>query len=299
MRLRPTRFRRATAVLTAALLIAGLTACAPAEDAADGRPTVVASTDVYGAIAKAVAGQHAQVRSLFTNPTGDPHEFEPSAQDTVAIKRATVAVYNGGHYDAYMEQALRGTSVDRVDATALQRPAGENEHVFYDLPAMKKVADAIADRLGDRDSAHRADYRRGADEFDVRLDAVIDRAREIGARHPGTDVIATEPVSAYLLTLSGLTDVVPPRYSAAIEAGSGPAPADIAAVNTLVADHRARIVLINAQTEGPVTANLALRAKEAGVPVVRVTESLPRGITDYVDWQSGNVDAISNALTPR
>ncbi|RDB44956.1 metal ABC transporter solute-binding protein, Zn/Mn family [Tsukamurella tyrosinosolvens] len=294
-RLRLTRVAGAVAALALAL-----TACGTASsDSSDGKPAVVASTDVYGAIATAVAGGDATVTSLFANPTGDPHEFEPSAQDTLKVKKASVLVFNGGHYDAYMEKAAEGAAAAKVDAAALQDPKSENEHVFYDLPTMQKVATAVAKALAEKDDAHRAGYESRAAAFSTKLDTVIGQARAIGHANPGAKVAATEPVAGHLLTLAGLTDVAPARYTAAIESGTDPAPAEIAAANALVSDKQVRAVVLNAQTESPVTSALAKTAETAGVPVVRVTESLPAGVDDYIAWQAGNVKALSDALAPR
>lgn len=294
-RLRLTRVAGAVAALALAL-----TACGTASsDSSDGKPAVVASTDVYGAIATAVAGGDATVTSLFANPTGDPHEFEPSAQDTLKVKKASVLVFNGGHYDAYMEKAAERAAAAKVDAAALQDPKSENEHVFYDLPTMQKVATAVAKALAEKDDAHRAGYESRAAAFSTKLDTVIGQARAIGHANPGAKVAATEPVAGHLLTLAGLTDVAPARYTAAIESGTDPAPAEIAAANALVSDKQVRAVVLNAQTESPVTSALAKTAETAGVPVVRVTESLPAGVDDYIAWQAGNVKALSDALAPR
>lgn len=298
------RHRLAQVIGATVVTTMALTACGTASsDPGDGKPTVVASTDVYGAVAKAVAGGDASVTSLFSNPTGDPHEFEPSAQDTLKVKKASVLVFNGGHYDAYMEKAADGAPATKVDATSLQdaqSPAGtENEHVFYDLPTMEKVATAVAKALAEKDASHRADYERRAAEFVTKLDVVITQARAVGHANPGARVAATEPVAGYLLALSGLTDVAPARYTAAIEAGTDPAPADIAAANALVSGKQVRAVVLNAQTENPVTSALAKTAETAGVPVVKVTESLPAGVDDYVAWQADNVKNLGDALKPR
>lgn len=294
-RLRLTRVAGAIAVAALAL-----TACGPASSNSDGgKPAVVASTDVYGAVAKAVAGDDATVTSLFANPTGDPHEFEPSAQDTLKVKKAAVLVYNGGHYDAYIEQAAEGAAAAKVDAVSLQDPKSENEHVFYDLPTMQKVATAVAKALAEKDAAHRGGYESRAAAFGTKLDTVIDQARAIGHANPGAKIAATEPVAGYLLALAGLTDAAPGRYTAAIESGTDPAPADIAAANALVNGKQVRAIVLNTQTESPVTAALAKTAETAGVPVVKVTESLPAGVDDYVAWQASNVKALSDALARR
>lgn len=294
-RLRLTRVAGAVAVAAIALAACGTSS----SDSGDGKPAVVASTDVYGAVAQAVAGDDATVTSLFANPTGDPHEFEPSAQDTLKVKKAAVLVYNGGHYDAYIEQAAEGAAAAKVDAVSLQDPKAENEHVFYDLPTMQKVATAVAKALAEKDAAHREGYESRAAAFGTKLDTVIGQARAIGHANPGAKIAATEPVAGYLLALAGLTDAAPARYTAAIESGTDPAPADIAAANALVSSKQVRAVVLNAQTESPVTAALAKTAETAGVPVVKVTESLPAGVDDYVAWQAGNVKALSDALAPR
>lgn len=294
-RLRLTRVAGAVAVAALALTACGTSS----SDAGDGKPAVVASTDVYGAVAQAVAGGDATVTSLFANPTGDPHEFEPSAQDTLKVKKAAVLVYNGGHYDAYIEQAAEGAAAAKVDAVSLQDPKSENEHVFYDLPTMQKVATAVAKALAEKDAAHREGYESRAAAFSTKLDTVIGQARAIGRANPGGKIAATEPVAGYLLALAGLTDAAPARYTAAIESGTDPAPADIAAANALVSGKQVRAVVLNAQTESPVTAALAKTAETAGVPVVRVTESLPAGVDDYIAWQASNVKALSDALAPR
>jgi zinc/manganese transport system substrate-binding protein len=58
-------------------------------------------------------------------------------------------------------------------------------------------------------------------------------------------------------------------------------------------------VVTNSQTESPVTKQLEDRARAAGIPVVPVTETLPQGVTNYVDWMGAQVDALSSAVVKR
>ncbi len=69
----------ATAMATAVALT-GAACSGNTGPAAPGKLNVIASTDVWGAVASAVAGDKAGVRSIYTSPDGDPHEFEPTAQ---------------------------------------------------------------------------------------------------------------------------------------------------------------------------------------------------------------------------
>lgn len=121
----------------------------------------------WGSVATAVGGQHAEITALFNTPGADPHEFEPSMADTAEIQDADVLVYNGGHYDAYVETAAAESNAITVNATAIalgdaaaaehaghdhaghdhssddhDHASGANEHVFYDLAAgVAQVAD--------------------------------------------------------------------------------------------------------------------------------------------------------------
>src|SRR5688572_19335266 len=66
------------------LLVASLafTACGSSDEpeASDGRIVIVASTNVYGDIAKAVGGDRVEVTSILADPRQDPHSFEASTQ---------------------------------------------------------------------------------------------------------------------------------------------------------------------------------------------------------------------------
>ena len=72
---------RATTTLlvasAAATLLAGCgqsaTSGAGASDS--GKPGVVTTTDVYGSIASAVAGDKATVHTIISDPAADPHEY--------------------------------------------------------------------------------------------------------------------------------------------------------------------------------------------------------------------------------
>ncbi|MGN9763256.1 metal ABC transporter solute-binding protein, Zn/Mn family, partial [Streptomyces sp. SD31] len=54
-------------------------------------------------------------------------------------------------------------------------------------------------------------------------------------------------------------------------------------------------LVYNEQTSGPQTEKVQQAAKAAAIPVVPVTETLPKG-EDYLGWMTANVDALANAL---
>lgn len=302
------RVRGAAVLAMSALALSiGLTACGgdnktEGPGAGSGMPTVVASTDVWGSIAQAVAGDHAKVTSIITNASADPHSFEASPSDAAAISDATLVVYNGGGYDHWVDDVLANhpgvASVDAyslLNAAAIGEPDPANEHVFYDLGTAKAVATTIADRLAHDDPAHAADYRANAATFNRNADTIEQTEKAIRTTHPGAAVVATEPVAHYLLVAAGLTDKTPAGFTAAVEQDADPAPVDVAAMLDLISDRQVAAVVFNEQTETAVTKQVQAAAQSAGVPTVKVTETLPDG-SDYLTWQRDAADRLANAL---
>jgi zinc/manganese transport system substrate-binding protein len=294
----------------AALVVAAaaaLAACgSPGSPAADGKPTVVASTDVYGAIARAVGGDMVTVRSLIDNPAADPHSYESTPADAAAVAGAAVVVANGGGYDDFVQKLVDSsgghpTVIDVVALSGLEpadAPAGEfNEHVWYSLPTVQKLAGQLATDLGAADPADAARYTANAQAFSGRLDGLIADTRAVATAHTGTRVAITEPVPGYLLQAAGLIDVTPPAFTEAVEEDTDPPAAALAATLTLFGPPQPVAALVlNAQTTTPTTDQVVAAAQTGGVPVVEVTETLPPGATDYADWMGAQITALAAAL---
>lgn len=316
---------RPLAVAAAVSLTAALAAGCSSDDGgttADGKVSIVASTDVWGSVAAAVAGDKAEVTSLYNSPTGDPHEFEPNAQDTAKVSEAGVVVLNGGHYDTYMEDAPKSSGAVVINAFELaeggheeagheeagheesgteesghEHGAGEaNEHVFYDLAVAGLVADKVAEALSEKDSANAQTYRDNVTEFNKRLDELTAQVAAIKTANPDAPVAQTEPLAYYLLLDAGLKDVTPAGLQDAVEAGQSPSARDIAATQDLLRGRQVRALIYNTQAVDEGTKALLDVANSSGVPVVDFTETLPAGTTDYIEWQKANVETLTSAL---
>lgn len=287
----------------AAVLAAGtLAGCA--KDSRDtertGPPSVVASTDVWGSVAQAVAGDDARVTSIITSGSADPHSFEASPANAAAIADASIVVFNGGGYDSWVQAVLDNhPGIPAVDAYSLQDPAGEpnppNEHVFYDVDTAKAVAGELATKLSESDPANAGDYRSRADEFNRNADTIRAAEKDLAKQFPGAAVVATEPVAHYLLRSAGLVDKTPTGFTSAIEQDTDPAPVDVAEVLDLITGRQVEVVIFNDQTVTEATKRVRSAAQNAKVPVVGVTETLPAG-ADYLTWQSDTVSRLAAAL---
>src|SRR5690242_1563942 len=148
---------RGSGRVVAGMALAAAIALAAPASAAD-KVSVAAAENMYGDIAAQIAGDHAAVSSLISNPAQDPHLFEatPSAVRTVAD--ATIVVVNGADYDPWIDKLLKATPNPKrgvISAAALTgRKPGDNPHLWYDPATMPRVAEAIAATLTAADPAH-------------------------------------------------------------------------------------------------------------------------------------------------
>lgn len=271
-----------------------------------GPPAVVASTDVYGAVAGAVGGDLAQVQSIITDRDVNPSEYEHTPADLRAVTESRVVVLNGAGYDGYLVElvssAPRGRDVIDVSLlSGLQEGlfgGGDfNQHLWYHLPTMAKLADRLASGYATADKANAAAYRANADAFKRQLDELNGRLEAIRAAHGGARVIATDTTAYYLMQAAGLANVTPEEFTDAVADGDTPSAEAVEQTVRLLRTNQAAALLVNTQTPGPAITRLTDAATAAGVPVVQVGETLPDGTTDYIAWMTAQVEALSAALS--
>ena len=292
----------ATTLLATALLT---TACSAGQAAgADAATvTVVASTDVYGDLASAVAGRLSgdpvRVRSIIDSADVDPHSYEANARAELAIARADLIIENGGGYDDFLDTMRKAThSRGRVvNAVAISGKHGPdlNEHVWYDFPTVRAVVSAIADALAALDQPDAATFRANAHAIDARIGRLQAEAAAIRAAHAGTEVAITEPLPVYLLSACGLVNRTPASFSAAIEEDNDVPTNVLRKTLQLFAHRQVQLLAYDAQTSSVETRRVLAAAKSADVAVVELTETVPKG-QSYLSWMSANLAAVRKAL---
>ncbi|ANS63267.1 ChaT2 protein [Streptomyces lincolnensis] len=308
----PTPSSRRLALITGASL-ALLAGCSSSSDSssdtsgshqavASSKVAVVASTNVYGDITEQIGGDKVSVTSIISDPDQDPHSYEANTQNQLALSKAKVVIENGGGYDDFVDRMLKSSNsaaevVNAVKVSGKTAPKGGelNEHVWYDFPTVAKVTDSIAAALGKADPGAAAIFTKNAEAFKAKLKPLEAKEAQIKKEHGGEGVAITEPVPLYMLDASGLVDKTPAAFSEAIEEGDDVSPKVLQATLALFSAKQVEALVYNAQTSGPQTEKSEAAAKAAGIPVVRVTETLPEG-KDYLGWMTGNVDALAGAL---
>ncbi|MFJ5955026.1 metal ABC transporter solute-binding protein, Zn/Mn family [Paenarthrobacter sp. NPDC092416] len=299
-----------------------LTSCAGTVEAtgpsSSGVIEVVTSTNVYGDIVKAVGGDKVNVSSIITKTSQDPHSYEASAQDKLVISKAKLVVENGGGYDDFLHKIaddakighdnmisaveISGLAPEEASEEASHSEDGHdhshgefNEHVWYSLDTVSKLADAVAGKLGSLDGASASTFTANAAAFKAKLADLTGKLNALKTANEHAPVAITEPVPLYLLEAAGLENKTPEAYSAAIEEGTDVPASVLKETTDLFGAQGVRLLAYNEQTEGPQTEAVKRAAGTAGVPVVNFTETLPDG-KDYVQWMTDNVESLTSAL---
>jgi zinc/manganese transport system substrate-binding protein len=311
MRRSSTRFSVAAVAGAALLLSACGQASDPSKPAATSSPgqariSVVTSTNVYGDIARTIGGEKVQVTPLISKISQDPHSYESTAQDKLALTGADLVIGNGAGYDTFLDTITKDLALkeDRIlHAVDVAGPLPQdahgaiNEHLWYNMSSASMIAEEIASRLGAIDPADASVFTANAKKFTADTTAVSDKLAAIKTRHAGEGVALTEPLPVYMLEAAGLENRTPEDFLEAAEEGNDAPAGALKSTVDLVSSKSVRFLAYNEQTATPQTETVRKAAEAGNLPIVNFTETLPEGKT-YIQWMNDNADSIETALRP-
>jgi zinc/manganese transport system substrate-binding protein len=309
------KIRSLALAISAVLVLAG---CAPTQP--ETQPTeepftgitIVASTNVWGDVAKSIGGDRVQVVSIIENFAQDPHSYEASARDQLAVNDADLIVANGGGYDPFMDALAKSAGNENVVYAYLsdeleaedENPKDDghnhdhsdgNEHVWYDFHVAEDFASRLAGALAALDPEYSTLYSDNLVVFQSEIEILEDRMAEISGKYSGASFVASEPVANYLLIEIGLKDLTPKSFSQAIEEELDVSPKDLLEIQNLLKAKSVDVFVVNPQTGSVQIVGLVELAKQNGVAVVEMSELLPAG-SRYYDWMDLNIANLEAAL---
>lgn len=266
-----------------------------------GKIQVVAAENFWGNVAAQVGGSDVQVTSIITDPSADPHLYESDAQNAAAVGSARLVVENGLGYDDFMDKLLSAAPSSQRAVLSARKILGissndPNPHLWYDTPRVKEVAAAIELQLTTIDPAHQSVYQQNLARFNASLQPILDTVATIKQKYGGSPVAYTERVPGYLLDNAGLNVKTPVGFARAIEDGNDPSPADATAMDNLLTGHGVKVLLYNSQATSAVTQHVEDVARQSGIPVVGVSETLPKNEATFQQWQLDQAKALLAAL---
>lgn len=281
------------ALLLAATLV--LTGCAQAEPVDSSKIQIAVSTNVWADVAAKIGGDRVEVQALIDRVGIDPHSYEASARDQLAINQADLLIANGGGYDDFFDKLAKSSGKDVFHAfeKGLQL---ENEHIWYDLDLVADVAKRIAKKLEKLDSAGEISYRSNLAIFLDKITELKKQASTIAEKTGGLAFLSSEPLADYLLKSLSLENKTPSAFADAIEEERDIAPKTLLEVENILKAKQVQLFVVNEQTSSSQIEELASIAKQNNIPVILLGELLPEG-EDYFSWMKKNLQEIEKALS--
>jgi zinc/manganese transport system substrate-binding protein len=293
------------AVLGAVLATSGWWPGANAASAANhggDKVSIVAGENEYGNVASQIGGPYVNVFSVDSNPNTDPHSYEATPSVAQQIAGANLLIENGVGYDAFMDTLASaspspGRRVINVQHLLHLPDSTANPHLWYDPKTMPAVARALATDLAALEPAHATTFRANEAKFVDSLQPWLAAIATFKAKDPGTTAATTEPVADDLLTAMGIKNLTPWQFQADIMNGTDPTPQDVSLEREFFTEHEVKVFCYNQQVTDSLTDSMRQAARQAGVPVVGVYETMPVPGYDYQSWMMAELEAIEKAVT--
>lgn len=170
-----------------------------------------------------------------------------------------------------------------------------NEHVWYSVPTMIKLVDEVAGTMSEKSPEHKDEFEKNADDLRGKLEDLNTKITDTKSQNEGKKAAATEPVPLWLFEDMGLEPATPPEFLSAIEEGNDAPPLVFKKAQDQLKNKEVVILGYNTQATNDQAESLKKAAEEAGIPVVDMAETMPKG-SNYADWMSGYVDEVNSAL---
>jgi zinc transport system substrate-binding protein len=325
-------WKKGLSVVLSFLVSVAIAGCGAAENpkpapANGGTEKLKVYTSIYPLqyVAARIGGEHAEVVNIV--PTGvEPHDFEPTAKDIVAMAEADVFVYNGSGFELWVDKAVEG--LDKSKTTVVNTTEGlellkseehghdehaaetsgeaaeeshEHEHgefdphVWLDPTLLKAQAEKVKAALVQKDQAHSADYEKNFQQLAADLDQLDKEFKEMVAKAPKKEFMVSHSAFGYLAHRYGLEQVAISGFSPADE----PSPSEMKELVEHAKEHNINYVLFETLVSPKVAEVIA---REAGIktatlnPLEGLTEEEAKAGKDYLSIMRDNLETLRTVL---
>lgn len=304
----PSRTRPRTALAASATVVAvALLTCAcattpPDSAAASDKIQVVAAENFWGSIAAQLGGSQVEETSIIANPQTDPHSYEPTAADARVISGARLFIQNGIGYDTSWAPGLVAANPNSSrtvltvgDVLGLQD--GDNPHQWYSQQSVYRVIDEITADYQRIDPVHASYYAQRKAEFEGSALATYDGLEaDIRAKYAGTPIGASESIVSPLADTLGLDLITPYSFLRDISEGSDPTTADKSLIDDQIRQRQIKVYVYNSQNSTPDIQEQVALARQEGIPVTTVTETLAPAGDTFQQWMVSELQGLQTAL---
>ena len=206
--------RKLMTVISVLFLVLGSGCKAPSDSMTeqDGFQVVTTVFPIYDWTREITAGTDTNVQLLMKNGS-DMHNFQPSAQDIIAIHSADLFIYIGGESDEWVkdvlkeapeslhavclmdvlkdalidEEILEGMTADE-EHEEHEHDEEKDEHIWLSLGNAAACTDSIASELSRYDAAHAGTYKENQTNYAARL-TELNKAYQQAVSEGSTDTV--------------------------------------------------------------------------------------------------------------
>ncbi|MEO1669297.1 MAG: zinc ABC transporter substrate-binding protein [Cyanobacteria bacterium J06631_2] len=195
------------------LLLGG---CSGSRDDVDSSlPKVVSTSTIIADLTQTVGGDEIDHQGIL-QPGVDPHVYEPTPRDSVALEKADLILYNGFNLEPGLIKMINSTGVNAAKFAigevvepldfAYQGQKEVDPHVWGDAENAIAMTEAIRDRLIELSSEDEAEFRANAEELITELELIDNWISEQIATIPQAQrkLVTTHDAFQYFASAYGL-----------------------------------------------------------------------------------------------
>lgn len=266
---------------------------------------VVASFTVLADMAKQVGGEHVTVKSL-VGPDGDPHSFEPSPQDSVALSKADVVIVSGLGMEGWMDRLVsasgyKGKVIVASEGISMRKMIDDGKqitdpHAWNSAENGAIYAQNITRALVAADPEDAAAINDSGSEYVTRLKLLDSWAKTRFEAIPKSKrkVLTSHDAFGYFGQEYGVTFLAPVGFSTEAEANAS----DVAGLIKQLKNQQIKTYFIENQTDPRLVKQIAAAsgAQPGGELYPEALSATSGPASTYEMAFKHNVDAIANSM---
>ncbi|SFB98516.1 manganese/zinc/iron transport system substrate-binding protein [Alkalibacterium subtropicum] len=301
---------------TALFFLAGCSESDQSGDEGSDQTQIVTTTSFLTDLAKEIGGDHVSVTGLM-GPGVDPHYYQPSTSDIIAMGEAEVVIYNGltlearftevfehlGERDVLTLKAADGIADSKVlHELEEEDTQAVDPHIWFSVSRWKQVTRYVAEELIGHDPENAAHYKENAEAYIKELDEL--------STYIETRVAEVPESSRYLVTAHDAFQYFGEEFNFEVvglqgintqtEAGTG----DISQMANFIVDRDIHAVFVESSVS-PRSIEALIEATGSRGHALRNAGELysdalgsPADDSDtYISMFKANIDTIVDALT--
>lgn len=297
-------------VLMLSSLLSGCSSSKPSSKSSD-KISIVTSIFPYYDFVRNIAGNKADVK-LLLSPGNEPHHYEPSPSDIVAIEECDIFIYNGGESDEWVENVLDSlenkniTVLKMTDYVSLLNEKNPDhtdgdeadEHIWTSVRNAEQLVSAISQKIVEKDSKNRTYYESNTTQYSDKLKALDEKFTEVvNNKKRDTVVFGDRFPFLYFMTDYGI------NYECAFPGCSSETEPSLDVVTRLVdyvRDNNIPVVFHLEMSNGKIA---QLIADDTGAKILQfsschnITKDEFNNGEDYISIMEQNCSALKEALS--